>query len=639
MSQLIHTRGLSLAYGAAPLLENVEFTIAPGERVCLLGRNGAGKSTFLKVLAGDIQADEGEIVRSPGLRVARLAQDVPQDQTGSVYDTVAAGLGAAGAEVSRYHELAQRLAQTGAAADLQALEQCQQRLEAIGGWDIQQRVDQVLTRLKLDGDVPVQSLSGGMRRRVLLAQALVIDPHLLLLDEPTNHLDIAAIQWLEEELVAWPGALLFITHDRAFLRRLATRIIELDRGRLTDWPGDYENYLRRRQERLDAEEKQNALFDKRLAAEEVWIRQGVKARRTRNEGRVRALEAMRRERAQRRERQGEAVMSIQDAGRSGKVVARAENISFRYDGRDIIHQLNTTILRGDKVGIIGPNGAGKTTLLKLLLGQLEPTGGKIEHGTQLEVAYFDQHRAVLDENRSVQDNVADGQDTIQINGQSRHVISYLQDFLFEPARVRQPVKALSGGERNRLLLARLFTRPSNLLVLDEPTNDLDVETLDLLAELLVEYRGTVLLVSHDRDFIDQVVTSTLVFEDPAQGQVREYVGGYSDWLRQRPASLAAPLDKSAGLQIPSAEKTPAVADKAIADKERKKLTYKDQRELEQLPQRIEALESQLEALQAQMAETDFYRQESAAINAHHAKLSAVQADLEQAYARWETLEA
>ncbi|MCG8464655.1 MAG: ATP-binding cassette domain-containing protein [Xanthomonadales bacterium] len=633
MTQLIQLKGLGLSYGAAPLLDNVDLSINAGERVCLVGRNGAGKSTLLKVLDGQVQVDDGEIIRATGLRIARLAQEVPQGQEGSVFEVVASGLGEAGAEAQRYHELSLRLAHSGSNEDLNELEACQQRLEAMGGWDIQQRVERVLSRLELDGSLAVASLSGGMKRRVLLAQALVIDPQLLLLDEPTNHLDIEAIQWLEEELVAWPGALLFITHDRAFLRRLATRIIELDRGHLTDWPGDYDNYQRRKQEHLDAEEKHNALFDKRLAAEEVWIRQGIKARRTRNEGRVRALKAMRQERAQRRERQGDATMSISQAGRSGKVVARAEGVRFDYDGKTIIRDLETTIMRGDKVGVIGPNGAGKTTLLKLLLGDLEAASGKIQLGTQLEVAYFDQHRAVLDENKSVQDNVAGGQDMLTIDGQPRHVISYLQDFLFAPERVRQPVKALSGGERNRLLLARMFTKPSNLLVLDEPTNDLDVETLDLLASLLVEYQGTVLLVSHDRDFIDEVVTSTLVFE--GQGNVREYVGGYSDWLRQCPQNMTKKASGKKTSTASSAEKTSA---STSAPAKSKKLTYKDQRELNALPAKIESLEARQETLHAQMSDPDFYRKSQEEIATFHEELAQVEADLNHAYERWEVLE-
>lgn len=634
MSNLIQLKSAQLSYGTAPLLDHVDLSIGDGERVCLVGRNGAGKSTLLKVLTGEIQIDDGELIQQPGLRIGRLAQEVPSDQTGTIFDLVAAGLGDAGAEVKQYHEISMRLAETGSDDDLAALEACQHRLEAIGGWDVQQRVARVLSRLQLDGSVPVASLSGGMKRRVLLAQALVIEPHLLLLDEPTNHLDIAAIEWLEDELLNWQGSLLFITHDRAFLKRLATRIIELDRGQLTDWPGDYEQYLVRKQALLDAEEKQNALFDKRLAAEEVWIRQGIKARRTRNEGRVRALKAMRVERAQRRERQGDVSMAIQQSGRSGKIVVRAESVGFNYGEHAVIKDLTTTILRGDKVGIIGPNGAGKTTLLKLLLGELTPGSGDIQFGTQLDISYFDQHRSVLREDRSVQDNVADGQDTLTINGQSRHVISYLQDFLFAPERARQPVKALSGGERNRLVLARLFTRPSNLLVMDEPTNDLDAETLDLLASLLVEYQGTVLLVSHDRDFIDQVVSSTLVYE--GDGHFREYVGGYSDYLQQRKQASERQKSLSPGAEGKGAKKTKA-AD-TVTDKPKKR-TYKEQRELEQLPQLIERLEADVEKHQARMSEPDFYRQAQDEISACHEALAKAQTELADAYDRWEQLEA
>ncbi len=511
---------------------------------------------------------------------------------------------------------------------MDGLGQCQHELEAVDGWALTQRVETVLTKLALDPDADIASLSGGMKRRVMLGRALVSEPDLLLLDEPTNHLDIAAITWIEEFLLAWNGALLFITHDRAFLQRLATRIIELDRGKLTDFPGDYAAYLARKEAMLVNEEKQNALFDKRLAQEEVWIRQGIKARRTRNEGRVRALEALREEHAARRKRTGSASMSIQSGERSGKIVVEAEGVGFDYADRAVVRDLTTTILRGDKIGIIGPNGTGKTTLLRLLLGELAPTRGTLKRGTHLQIAYFDQYRAVLDEEKSVVDNVGEGSDTVTINGQAKHVLSYLQDFLFAPNRARQPVKALSGGERNRLLLAKLFTKPSNLLVLDEPTNDLDADTLELLEELLIDYPGTVLLVSHDRAFLNNVVTSTLVFE--GEGVVNEYVGGYDDWLRQRFTPSAS---KSSAAKADQARPQPNVP----AEKS-KKLSFKDQRELEALPQKIQSLESERDQLIARMAEADFYTQEKTRVVAAQARMAELEKELAALYLRWETLE-
>ena len=621
-------RNVILSLGQPPLLNGVSFAIDRGERLCLLGRNGAGKSTLLKLVAGEIQADDGEIVRAQGLKVAQLAQEVPQGTSGAVFHVVAEGLGSAGALIERYHTLAAQVAE-GEAAVLAELERCQHELEAVDGWTLTQRVDTVLSRLALTAvaDHDIANLSGGLKRRVMLARALVGEPDLLLLDEPTNHLDIEAITWLEEFLLGWDGALLFITHDRAFLKRLATRIIELDRGRLADFPGDYAQYLARKEALLAEEERHNALFDKRLAQEEAWIRQGIKARRTRNEGRVRALKRLREERAVRRERTGSARIAIQESERSGKIVIEAEHLGFDYDGRVIVRDLSTTIQRGDKIGIIGPNGSGKTTLLRLLLGELAPTRGTVRHGTNLQVAYFDQYRAALEEEKTVQDNVGEGSDVVTINGQRKHVLGYLQDFLFTPDRARQPVKALSGGERNRLLLAKLFTRPSNLLVLDEPTNDLDADTLELLEELVRDYAGTVLLVSHDRAFLNNVVTGSLVFE--GDGVVNDYVGGYDDWLRQRPAPAAErkPADKS------KAEHAEPARDKP------KKLSYKDQRELDALPQKIETLEAERAGLQAQMGAPQFYQQDKTAISAFQARLAQLDAELAAAYARWEALEA
>ncbi|HEB95627.1 MAG TPA: ATP-binding cassette domain-containing protein [Sedimenticola thiotaurini] len=627
---LITLRNIHLGFGGPPLLDGIDLAVDKGERLCLLGRNGSGKSTLMKLIAGEIQADDGERVTPQGVCITRLEQEVPADLAGSVFDVVASGLGGVGELVRRYHRLGVELARApdDGGRRLEQLSQLQHRLEAADGWRTGQRVEQVISRLSLDPDVAFGSLSGGLKRRVLLARALVQDPDLLLLDEPTNHLDIESIEWLEQFLLDYRGALLFVTHDRRFLRRLATRIVELDRGRLTDWPGDYDNFLRRKEEMLNAEEQANQRFDRRLAEEEVWIRQGIKARRTRNEGRVRALQAMREERARRRQQAGQVKMALQDGERSGKLVLEARNIAYAWDGSPVVRQFSTTVLRGDRIGIIGPNGCGKTTLLNLLLGRLAPDSGEVRLGTRLEVAYFDQMRAALDGEKSVVDNVADGADKVEVNGRSRHVISYLQDFLFPPERARQPVRALSGGERNRLLLARLFTRPANVLVLDEPTNDLDMETLELLEERLLEYQGTLLLVSHDRDFLDRVVTSTLVFE--GDGRIGEYVGGYSDWLRQRPAGPVPRQTAAAAARQPGKERPRSRP---------RKLGYREQRELEELPRRIERLESELEQAQQRLADPALYRQSGEAVAEQKAVLERLTAELEAAYGRWETLEA
>ena len=624
---LITLRNIQLSYGAEPLFDDLSLAIEPGERLCLVGRNGTGKSTLMKLIAGEIQADDGDVECRQGLRVARLVQDVPADTSGSVSDVVAAGLGKEGALLARYTSLSQQL--DGADEALLAeFEQVQQQIEAAGAWDLSQRVETVLSRLTLEGSQSFAGLSGGMKRRVLLAQALVQAPDLLLLDEPTNHLDMESIQWLEEFLRNSNLTLLFITHDRAFLRSLATRIIELDRGQLTSWPGSYDKYLAGKQAQLDAEEKANAEFDRKLSREEAWIRQGIKARRTRNEGRVRALKKMREQYAQRRQRMGTAKLDMQEATRSGKLVIRAEHLDYAVEGKALVKDFSITVMRGDRIGIIGANGCGKSTLIRLLLGKLQPDAGTVELGTNLEVAYFDQLRDALDESRSVMENVVEGSDFITRNGQSVHVMSYLQDFLFEPARARQPVSALSGGERNRLLLARLFTRPFNVLVLDEPTNDLDAETLELLEDQLMDYQGTLLLVSHDRDFLDNVVTSTIVFE---HGDINQYVGGYQDWLRQRP--------QAGSTQAVPAKTQVTKADTATAASKPAKLSYKDKRELEQLPGLIESLEAEIASLHETLGNPDFFRDNPADVISETTQtLQQREQELEQAYQRWGELE-
>jgi ATP-binding cassette subfamily F protein uup len=621
---------VDVGVGGPLLLDGVDLAIEPGERIALIGRNGAGKSTLLRVLAGELKPDDGDVRVENGVRVARLEQEVPQDAVGSVFDVVAAGLGALGALLAEYHHRIHD-----AQLDTAALAALQAKIEDAGGWSVDLRVTETLSRLQLDGDQDFARLSGGMKRRVLLARALVSAPDLLLLDEPTNHLDIGAIDWLEGFLKAWPGALMFVTHDRRFLRALATRIVEIDRGGLTSWPGDWDNYLRRREERLHAEAQENARFDKLLAQEEVWIRQGIKARRTRDEGRVRRLKAMREERAQRRDLAGNVRMEAAQAAASGKKVIEAKDVSFAFGERTLVRDFSTTILRGDRIGLIGDNGSGKTTLLKLLLGDLQPQSGEIRRGTQLQIAYFDQYRATLREDWNALENVSEGKDSVTINGRSKHAVGYLQEFLFTPERARAPISRLSGGERNRLLLAKLFAQPSNLLVMDEPTNDLDVETLELLEELLGDYEGTLLLVSHDRDFLDRVVTSTLVMQ--GDGHIGEYVGGYSDWLRQRPQATEP---KPAAAKAPEATKDaskPASAAPAATPAKRK-LSYKDQRELESLPQKIETLETRIAALTAAMQDPAFFQRDHAAVAAHNAELAAAQAELEHAYARWEALE-
>jgi ATP-binding cassette subfamily F protein uup len=626
---LISLQNISVGFGGPLLLEGVDLQIEPGERVCLVGRNGTGKSTIMRVITGEVKPDSGMVVLQQGLRTTLLTQEVPHHIRGSVFDVVSGAFGEQGRLLADYHHVSAKLAHDHSDKLMAELEDVQHRFEAAGGWQMQQKVDEILTRLQLPEDAEFSELSGGLKRRVLLAKALAGQPDVLLLDEPTNHLDIVSIAWLEEFLLSYGGTLLFVTHDRALLQKLATRIIDLDRGRLTSWPGSYQSYLELKQAALDAEAVENAKFDKKLAAEEVWIRQGVKARRTRNEGRVRALKELRRIRSERREKIGTASIQVQEAERTGKLVVEARDVSFGYGGKPVISGLSTTIIRGDKIGIIGPNGSGKTTLLKLLLGDLRPQQGRIRLGTNIEVAYLDQHRAQLDDEKTVQQNVASGSDHVTINGNNRHVIGYLQDFLFAPARARSPVKVLSGGERNRLLLAKLFTKPSNVLVLDEPTNDLDIETLDLLEELLMEYAGTVLLVSHDRAFINNVVTSTLVLE--GEGRVTEYVGGYDDWLRQSRRKKEEP---AATVQAEEKREQPRPA----ATKQRK-LTFKEQKELEELPKRIEELEAEQQKLHAVMADPAFYRECGNKVASTTTRLENVEKELAVVYKRWEELEA
>ena len=585
---------VAVAFGHLPLLDEIAFQVDAGERIAIIGRNGTGKSTLLQILSGDLQPDSGLVLRQPGARVARLVQDVPLSTDRTVADVVGEGLGA---------------------------------LDAHDEWQRHHQADMIMTRLELPPAAIVDSLSGGWKRRVLLARALVGQPDLLLLDEPTNHLDIEAITWLESFLAEYRGAVVFVTHDRAFLERLATRIVELDRGRLTSWPGDYATFERKKEEWLANEELSNAKFDKKMATEEVWLRRGVKARRTRDEGRVKALMAMRADRAERRSRIGTVRLQIEQADASGKMVFEAQDVSFAFaSGLPVVRNFSARVMRGDRIGLIGPNGAGKTTLLRLLLGELAPTEGEVRRGANVQVAYYDQQREQLDPDRTVVDTIGDGNDTVTVNGQPRHVHGYLQDFLFSPERARSPVRALSGGERNRLLLARLFTRPANVLVLDEPTNDLDLETLELLEQQLVDWPGTLLLVSHDRRFLDNVVTSTFGFE--GKGKVEEYVGGYEDYVRQkqRPTSTAPPASSR---QAEVTARQPA---------KKKKRTFKEEREYKDLPDRIHALEEEQQRLQAQLADPDFYKKAGSEIQAAVDRTAQIDRELHEAMSRWDVLD-
>ena len=619
---------VSLAFGHLPLLDDATLQIERGERVAVLGRNGAGKSTLLRIVSGEQHPDAGSVSTPAGLRTARLEQDVPLSAASTVFDVVADGLGNLSDLIAEYHQAAVKVAEDSTPARLKTLGRLQRELDECDGWRIEQRVELVLDRLGLQSEAIVDTLSGGWKRRVLLARALVAEPDVLLLDEPTNHLDLNAISWLEAFLLEYPGAVVFVTHDRAFLQRVATRIVEIDRGRLTSWPGDYATFLRKQEEWLANEAVRQEKFDKRLEDEEAWLRQGIKARRTRNEGRVRALMTMRDERAARRDREGAVRLQIERARSSGQLVIEADGVSKAFGTKHVVRAFSTRILRGDRIGLIGPNGSGKTTLLRLLLGELKPDVGEVRRGANVNVAYYDQERQQLDPERTVFDTVGGGNDAVTVNGRSRHVNAYLRDFLFPPERAQSPVNALSGGERNRLLLARLFTRPANLLVLDEPTNDLDLETLEILEAQLVEWPGTLLLVSHDRAFVNNVVTSVIVFE--GDGVVKEYIGGYEDWLRQRTTLTTA---GRAAAQLPCRPAPPKVLSRGNG-----RLSYRERRELEELPGRIEALEAEQHTLSERFADSAFYKEPAEAMAAAFERLQGIERDLADLYVRWDGLD-
>ncbi|UPR50821.1 ABC transporter ATP-binding protein [Vibrio cyclitrophicus] len=623
-----------LAFGDHPLLDRADFALQENERVCLVGRNGAGKSTLMKILSGNILMDDGKMQITQDVVVSRLEQDPPRNEQGTVYDYVAGGLAEIGEQLKIYHDLLDLIGTDPSEKNLNRLTRVQEQLDHANAWRFEDRVSNVMAALKLTAETKLTDLSGGWQRKAALARALVCDPDVLLLDEPTNHLDVATIEWLEGFLKDFRGSIIFISHDRAFIKSMATRIVDLDRGKLSSFPGDYENYLLEKEEALRVEEMQNAEFDKKLAQEEVWIRQGIKARRTRNEGRVRALKKLREERINRREVQGKAVIQIDDGQRSGKIVFEAENLNFGFEGKEIVKDFSFNIMRGDRIALIGPNGCGKSTVLKLLLDQLKPDSGRLHCGTKLEVAYFDQYREILDPEKSVIDNLADGKQEVTVGGRERHALSYLQDFLFSPKRARTPVKALSGGEKNRLLLARIFLKSNNLLILDEPTNDLDIETLELLEDLLANYQSTLLLVSHDRQFVDNTVMTSWIFE--GNGVIEEFVGGYHDAQQQRKQALEYRQVEKPSKPEKVVEETPKTA--AVKAKP-KKLSYKLQRELEALPMRLEELETQIETLQEEVNDPSFFSKPVEQTQPVLDKLSAAEQELEVAFERWEELEA
>ncbi|MFO8024857.1 ATP-binding cassette domain-containing protein [Thiohalophilus sp.] len=635
MPPILTFKDVNLSFGEQPLLDHVELQLERGERVCLVGRNGSGKSTLMHLLNGDIQPDEGEIWYPDTLRIAHLHQDVPQEAGQTVFEIVAGGLQEAGELLKAYHQALHQFDDS--PRGVERLSELQHQLEAVDGWRLEQRVASAISKMDLPEQAPLATLSGGMKRRVLMARALVSEPDLLLLDEPTNHLDIEGITWLEQFLLGYSGCLVFITHDRSFLQNLATRIIQLDRGQLSSWPGDYQHYLEKKEQLLEAEEKQRARQNKKLAEEEAWIRKGIKARRTRNMGRVRALQQMREEVRQRRDRQGQVRLNLDEAQTSGKLVAEVEHVNFAYDGKPILKDFSTRIMRGDRIGIIGPNGVGKSTLIRVLLGEVKPDDGKVRLGTKLETAYFDQHRAILDPQKSVLDNLNEGSEMVEVQGRKRHAIGYLREFLFPVKQVHAPVRSLSGGERNRLLLAKLFTQPANLLVLDEPTNDLDVETLELLEDLLLNYDGTLIVVSHDRTFLDNVVTSVLVFEE--EGVVNEYVGGYHDWYRYRQQHPLTPRDPMPDDAVnPNVTPTPETRVLQPAQASKRKLGYREQQELQALPGNIEQLEQEQQQLQEEISDPAFYQQERDTIATILQRLDQINAELEVCFRRWEELE-